>query len=187
MLVNILQYAHDLLRKTVNPGEIAVDATCGNGNDTLLLAELVGESGKVLAFDVQQQAIETTKRALDEAGYTNTQLIQKSHEFLDEFVSESEEISGAIFNLGYLPRSDKKIITKSSSTLPAVSKILERLKKSGLLILVVYHGHEGGKDEKDALLDYVEELNQKDFQVLRYQFINQKNNPPFVLAIEKKK
>ena len=64
---------------------------------------------------------------------------------------------------------------------------MKRLNKHGLLILVIYHGHEGGKEEKDAVLNYVTQLDQKEYHVLQYQFINQKNDPPFVIAIEKRK
>ncbi|MCM3740172.1 methyltransferase domain-containing protein [Oceanobacillus luteolus] len=185
MLKNILHYAHYLLEQTLKPGEITIDATCGNGNDTLYLAELVGKDGKVLAFDIQEQAIHTTKKRLNEAGINHVTLIQESHEYVDRFLGESEQIGAAIFNLGYLPRSDKTIITESKSTIPAVEKILTKLRHEGLLVLVVYHGHKGGKEEKDALLQYVTQLDQKKYHVLQYQFINQKNNPPFLLAIEK--
>ncbi len=186
MLMNVLQYAHQLMKNSLQKGELAVDATCGNGNDTLLLAELVGPRGKVLAFDIQEQAIRMTQSRLEKAGLDNVTLIQRSHEFVDEYVQETEQIGAAIFNLGYLPRSDKKVITNSSSTIPAVEKILNRLKQSGLLVLVVYHGHEGGKEEKDALLEYVTKLDQKAYHVLQYRFINQKNDPPFIIAIEKR-
>lgn len=185
MLKNILQYAHFLLEQTLEQGDTAIDATCGNGNDTLFLAKLVGEKGNVLAFDIQDQAIKATQAALDKEDFKNVTLIQDSHEYVDKYIDDSEKISAAIFNLGYLPRSDKKIITKSTSTIPAVKRILQQLKKHGLLILVVYHGHEGGSEEKEALMKYVTQLEQKKFQVLQYQFINQKNNPPFLVAIEK--
>jgi precorrin-6B methylase 2 len=185
MLKNILKYTHELLEEVIIPGDLTVDATCGNGNDTLHLANLVGDSGKVIAFDIQEQAILTTKKRLKENNLENVTLVQESHEHIDSYVEESEEISAAVFNLGYLPRSDKKIITKSASTIAAAGKVLERLKRNGLLLLVVYHGHEGGKEEKEALLEYVTQLNQKNYNVLRYQFINQKNNPPFLLAIQK--
>ncbi|MHA6252284.1 tRNA (mnm(5)s(2)U34)-methyltransferase [Oceanobacillus sp. CAU 1775] len=186
MLKNIIPFAHQLLKDTVQPGDLVIDATCGNGNDTLFLTKLVGDEGEVLAFDVQEQAILSTKDKLEEYKITNVNLIHQGHEFVSDYIQENQEVTAAIFNLGYLPKSDKKIITKADTTLVAISQILNHLRKNGLVILVVYHGHPGGEDEKSALLDYVTKLDQKDYQVLNYGFINQKNSPPFILAIEKR-
>lgn len=181
----IIQYSHTLLKQTLNHGELAVDATCGNGHDTVVLSDLVGNKGRVLAFDIQDQAIETTKEKLSQLGKENVTLIKDSHANLNNYIEDEEEIAGAIFNLGYLPRSDKTIITKADSTITALKTILKNLKINGITVLVVYHGHEGGQEEKSQLLEYVAKLDQKYFQVLRYGYINQINNPPFVLAIKK--
>lgn len=186
MLQGIIQYAHQLLKGSVKQGDLVVDATCGNGNDTVFLSRLAGSEGKVLAFDIQAQAIQTTKVKLEEQQLTNVELIHSGHEFVSDYVKSTEEISAAIFNLGYLPKSDKKIITEADTTLKALQDMLKLLKKNGLIILVVYHGHPGGDVEKDALLDYLTKLDQKNYHVLNYGFINQKNNPPFILAIEKR-
>ncbi|MBR3121065.1 MAG: class I SAM-dependent methyltransferase [Oceanobacillus sp.] len=188
MLKGILNYAHYLLEETIQSGEKVIDATCGNGNDTLFFSKLVGENGHVYAFDIQDQAIANTRKVLINNNCSNVSLIHDSHErILDYFPKDkNEEIAGAIFNLGYLPRSDKTVITTPDSTVTAVDAILNRLKKDGLVVLVVYHGHEGGKEEKEGLLKYLLQLDQKQFNVLRYGFINQKNDPPFILAIQKK-
>ncbi|WP_087972775.1 tRNA (mnm(5)s(2)U34)-methyltransferase [Oceanobacillus rekensis] len=185
MLKGILNYAHYLLEETVEKGEVVIDATCGNGNDTLFLSKLVAEHGYVYAFDIQEQAIANTKEALTFHERTNVSLIHDSHENIADYIKNTE-IAGAIFNLGYLPKSDKTVITEGASTVAAVDTILSLLKKGGLVVLVVYHGHEGGKDEKKSLLKYLFQLDQKKYNVLRYGFINQKNDPPFILAIEKK-
>lgn len=188
MLKGIIAYAHELLKTSVNEGEIVIDATCGNGNDTLLLASLVGDSGHVYAFDIQDQAITTTTSLLKKHHNKNVSVIKDSHANLKQYLDKDniEEISGAIFNLGYLPRSDKQVITKSRSTLPAIEQSLDYLKKGRLIILVVYHGHEGGDIEKNDILEFTKQLDQKQYGVATYQFINQKNNPPFVIAIEKR-
>lgn len=186
MLQGIIPFAHELLKKAVKKGDLVVDATCGNGNDTLLLSEFVESHGRVYAFDIQQQAIETTKQLLAEHERKNVILIQDSHANIDQYIKEDEEISAAVFNLGYLPRSDKKIITKPDSTLQALEKLLQRLKKNGLIVLVVYAGHPGGLEEKNAVLNFVTTLDQKQYSAVKYQFINLVNNPPFVIAIEKK-
>lgn len=188
MLKGIIPYAHQLLKNTIKEGDVVVDATCGNGNDSLFLASLVGGDGHVYAFDIQEQAITTTTTLLKEHRHTNVSTIKDSHSNVKQYLEADnvKEIGGAIFNLGYLPRSDKQIITKSSSTLPAMKQLLDYLQKGRLLILVVYHGHEGGNVEKEDILSFANQLDQKQFGVLQYQFINQKNNPPFVIAIEKR-
>lgn len=182
----IIQYSHDLLAQSIDEGEIAIDATCGNGNDTLALSNLVGENGRVFAFDIQKQAIHTTKQLLDHHRRTNVKLIHDSHANMTDYLKKTDQIGGAIFNLGYLPKSDKTVITKGDTTIAALEAILQQLKIDGITVLVVYHGHEGGQDEKTVLLQFVTQLNQKQFHVLRYGYINQKNNPPFVIAIKKR-
>lgn len=188
MVKPVLQFAHHLLEESVEKGDFVVDATCGNGHDSIFLSDLIGEKGRVLSFDIQKQAIQTTKQKLIQDERTNVTLIHDSHENLYDYLSiqKGVEVGGAIFNLGYLPRSDKTIVTEGKSTLKAIQILLDYLKKDRLIVLVVYHGHEGGKDEKEMLLKYMLHLDQKKYNVLRYGFINQKNNPPFILAIQKK-
>ncbi|MFD1040167.1 class I SAM-dependent methyltransferase [Virgibacillus byunsanensis] len=185
MLKGILHFSHQLLEDTVTKGETVIDATCGNGCDTLYISKLVGEHGHVLAFDVQEQAIKNTELLLKENTRKNVTLIHDSHTQILDYLRE-DTIGGAIFNLGYLPKSDKSIITKGQTTISAVNIILNLLKKGGLIVIVVYHGHEGGRSEKEAILEHVTSLDQKQCNVLRYEFINQKNEPPFILAIQKK-
>ncbi|MFD2208188.1 class I SAM-dependent methyltransferase [Virgibacillus halophilus] len=184
MVQSVLQFSHALLAESVKQGESVIDATCGNGHDTLFLSNLVGENGTVYAFDIQKQAIESTEQLLQANQRKNTQLIMDDHVNISKHIS-SAEIAGAIFNLGYLPKGDKKLITKQETTIPAIENILKQLKHSGYVVLVVYHGHPGGKEEMIALLDFSRQLDQKRYHVLKYDFINQKNNPPFVLAIQK--
>ncbi|EUJ17051.1 methylase [Listeria aquatica FSL S10-1188] len=110
--------------------------------------------------------------------------LKKSHAELAADVSEP--VRAVIYNLGYLPGGDKSITTLEESTLESISAALEKLMVGGLVILVIYHGHEAGKLEKEAILNYVSHLPQEKFSVLQYGFINQRNLPPFVVAIEKR-
>lgn len=178
----ILPFVKTLLKKTISTGDTVVDATAGNGHDTLFLAQLVGSTGHVYAFDIQKEAIDATLLRLGEL-QNHATVFQTGHESISHYVTK--EISAAIFNLGYLPGSDHSIITRPKTTIEAIEGCLNLLKVGGLIVLVVYHGHEGGNLERDDLLNYVKTLSQSNFQVLKYEFINQKNNPPFVLAIEK--
>ncbi|ENH97133.1 hypothetical protein J416_06777 [Gracilibacillus halophilus YIM-C55.5] len=181
----IIPFAHDLLEKNVTIGETVVDGTCGNGKDTLFLSYLVGDEGKVIGFDIQQEAINRTQSLLDKNQRQNVNLMVDGHENMNHYMAPHETVGGAIFNLGYLPRGDHSVITTPDNTIKAIQSLQQRLKPTGRIVIVVYHGHEGGKREKDALLSYCEQIDQQYFQVLQYQFINQVNQPPFILAIEK--
>lgn len=185
-LERVLQYAKTLLRDTIEIGDTVVDATAGNGHDTLFLAELVGDTGRVYAFDVQQQAVDATMSRLVEAGVqARCEVILDGHEQVANYVSTP--IKAAVFNLGYLPGAAHDVITKPSTTVAALESLLQQLVVGGMIVLVIYYGHEGGKEERDRVLDYVASLPQKQVHVLRYEFINQQNDPPFVIALEKVK
>jgi len=183
-LERVLPYVKTLLKNTVSPGDHVIDATAGNGHDSLFLAQLVGMDGHVYSFDVQKTAIEATLLRLGE-WRNNTSVIHAGHETISNQVDS--EISAAVFNLGYLPGTDHTIITRPDTTIQAIEGCLKLLKVGGLIVLVVYHGHDGGDSERDGLLDYVRSLPQSYVHVLKYEFINQQNHPPFVLAIEKMK
>jgi len=183
MIERALHYSHTLLAQIVQPGDLVVDATMGNGNDTVFLAELVGPNGTVHAFDIQELALENTQKRLEENGFS-AQLHLLGHEHVGRFLDHN--LKAAVFNLGYLPKGDKKIITLPVNTLRALEVMLEHLLPGGRIVIVVYHGHEGGSREKDAVLNFVQDLPQEMYQVLQYQFINQRNNPPFLLCVERK-
>lgn len=187
MLANALQYSHKLLKEILQPGEIALDATMGNGHDTLFLAELVGQSGHVYAFDLQKKALENTASRLEKAGLEKrASLICSGHENLADYLPEATQVKGAIFNLGYLPQSDKTIITRPATTLAAIKALLPKLAYRGRIVLVCYYGHFGGTEELEKVTNFAANLPQEDYNVLQYQFINQKNQPPILLCIEKK-
>lgn len=185
-LQRVLNYAQFLLKDTVEAGDIAIDATAGNGHDTALLAELVGENGHVYAFDVQQQAVDSTIARLTTLGFQERcDVILDGHEKVAHYVTAP--IKAAVFNLGYLPGADHSVVTKPSTTVMSLEAILKQLVVGGIIVLVIYHGHEGGKEERDRVIDFTASLPQKQINVLRYEFINQKNDPPFIIALEKLK
>jgi len=188
MVMGVIDFSHFLMEQVIDEGETVIDATCGNGHDTLYLSRLVGESGRVIAFDIQELAINNTRQLLEKHSRQNVTLIKDSHANFEQYIDEDkrENLGGAIFNLGYLPRSNKQIITKKESTIAAIQSLLQFIRPGGIIVLVVYHGHDGGELEKEGLLNYVTKLNQKDVHVLKYGFINQKNKPPFIIAIQKK-
>ena len=174
-----LEMAHDFLAQVISQEDIVVDATMGNGHDTLFLAKLAKQ---VYAFDIQEQALEKTSQRLQEAGLSNAELILQGHETVDQFVTE---VKAAIFNLGYLPSADKSIITQPQTTLEALEKLCRMLVKGGRIAIMIYYGHEGGDIERDAVLDFVSQLPQQEYTATIYRTLNQINNPPFLVMIEK--
>ena len=174
-----LELAHDFLAQVITPEDIVVDATMGNGYDTLFLAKLAKQ---VYAFDIQEQALEKTSQRLQEAGLSNAELILQGHETVDQFVTE---VKAAIFNLGYLPSADKSIITQPQTTIEALEKLCQVLVKGGRIAIMIYYGHEGGDIERDAVLDFVSQLPQQEYTATIYRTLNQINNPPFLVMIEK--
>ena len=176
-----LHMAHRFLEEVLTPEDVAVDATMGNGHDTLFLAQ---RAGHVIAFDIQEQAITKTSKKIEDAGLANVELILEGHEKVDRYVKECKV---AIFNLGYLPSSDKSLITRPSTTLEAIEKLLSSMVVGGRMAIMVYYGHEGGAVEKDAVLEFVETLEQTMFAVMLYKPLNQIHTPPFLIMIEKLK
>ena len=174
-----LELAHDFLAQVITQEDIVVDATMGNGHDTLFLAKLAKQ---VYAFDIQEQALEKTSQRLQEAGLSNAELILQGHETVDQFVTE---VKAAIFNLGYLPSADKSIITQPQTTIEALEKLCQVLVKGGRIAIMIYYGHEGGDIERDAVLDFVSQLPQQEYTATIYRTLNQINNPPFLVMIEK--
>lgn len=180
MLKRPIHLSHDFLAEVVDKSSVVVDATMGNGNDTAFLAQL---AKKVYAFDVQEQAIRKTSERLAQLGLLNAELILAGHEAVDQYVTEP--VRAAIFNLGYLPSADKSIITLPNTTLQALSKLLTLLMVDGRIAIMVYYGHDGGSLEKDALLDFVKQLDQRKVSAMLYQPLNQVNTPPFLIMLEK--
>lgn len=180
----VLAFSKKLLKEVIDKNSIVVDATCGNGNDTLFLAKTSAK--KVYGFDIQQQAISNTTELLRSNNiFEKCEIILDSHSNFDKYITTP--LRAVIFNLGYLPNADHSITTLADTTILAVNKFLEKLEIGGRIIIVVYWGHENGKIEKEELLRELTVLDQKNVEVLIYQFINQKNNAPFIIALEKKR
>lgn len=161
-------------------GKIAVDCTLGKGNDTLKLLKAVGENGFVYGFDIQEEAIEKTKELLKD--YKNFELFLDSHENIDRI----ERFDLAIYNLGFLPGSDKKVTTLRDSTLKSLKKATEKINEAGIIIVVSYLGHVNSFEEREGVDEFLRNLDQKKFKVEKREFYNQAHNPPIVYLVEKK-
>ena len=136
------------------PRRLAVDATCGNGNDTQFLAELGFE--QVIAFDIQERAATITRARLMRAGLENFGLILDGHETMGRHISE--EVDCFMFNLGFLPAGDRNITTYKTSTLVALTYATRLLSKTGIISLLCYPGHIQGQDETYAVQSWLATL-----------------------------
>ena len=178
--------ARDVLRQALPAGGIAVDATMGNGHDTLFLAEQVGETGHVYAFDIQADALVSTRALLEANGVVDrVTLLHRSHADLAEAVPQ--EADAVVFNLGWLPGGDHSITTLCASTEKAVLSALELLRPGGVVTICAYPGHEEGTRELDMLVRLVSSLSNRQYNALRQTFLNAGEGAPECLVIQKLK
>lgn len=185
MIYNALNITHEFLKATVKPGANVIDATSGNGFDTVFLCELVGNSGHVTAFDIQREAVNATQNRVNASGYSNTcDVILDSHSNLDRYF-EKGSVDAVIFNFGWLPGGDHTIFTKKDTSIAAIECALELLKPHGALSLCIYYGKNNGYEERDAILSFVKDLDFKKYTVIQLSFSNRINNPPFPIFIIK--
>ena len=177
---NITEY---FINNYISCGDTVIDATAGNGNDTLKLCRAVEKEGTVYAFDIQEVALEETKKRLLENGFENATLILDSHSQMDKYIKE--KVKAVIFNLGYLPGGDHKVQTKADTTKKAIEKSLELLSDDGFVSISIYYGKNSGTEEKTAVMEYLKQLDYKKYTAVVYDFYNRPNNPPLTVIITK--
>ncbi|MFK8036232.1 MAG: class I SAM-dependent methyltransferase [Hyphomicrobiales bacterium] len=181
-MIRATELAHHLIGKSLHSGDWALDATVGNGHDTLFLAKSVGQSGRVFGFDVQSTAIAETAKRVD--GYSQVTLFQVGHEMLSDYLPKDAQLSVAMFNLGYLPGGPREIITGADTTVAALDQALARLKIGGLVTLVLYSGHCGGDTEASTVQAFTKNLGEE-FTVAQFKRFNSNRTAPELLAIER--
>ncbi len=180
------EWYHAILESQMAKGGIYIDATMGNGHDTLFLCEMAGENGKVLAFDIQKLAIENTRKRLKKQGVEKrAQLILDSHVNMTQYQAE-DTVDGICFNFGYLPGGDHSLATKADTSVEAIEAALSLLKKGGILCMCIYSGKDTGYEEKEAILNYLKELDDKKYIVIVNQYYNKKNSPPIPVFVYKR-
>lgn len=179
---NVLNLVKQAILPALEQATVIVDATAGNGNDTLFLAEHSSEQAKIYAFDIQQAALVHTQEKT--AAYAaRIEYVLRSHAELAAVVKE--EIDVAMFNLGYLPGEEHDITTKKESTRAAVTQVLEKLSLNGVCIIVAYPGHEAGAQEAAMLEDFLENLPGKNYTAGCYRLVNHKKTAPYAYVIER--
>lgn len=154
---SLTQLAQDRIAQVIRAGDIVVDATVGNGFDTVFLARQVGQAGRVFGFDLQQQAIQSTQKRLAAAQLENVQLLLTSHSEFENHVDGT--IAAAMFNLGYLPRSDHAVVTMAHTTLAALEQMTRQLAPGGIITVLAYRGHDGGPKEAEAVRNWLQAQN----------------------------
>lgn len=181
-MVDLIGLHKHFILEHLKEGEVAVDFTMGNGNDTLFLSRTVGETGRVYAFDIQEAALDSTReRLVSEGAPENYTLICASHHRVKEFVGEP--IKAGMFNLGYLPGSGKKAVTTlRETTMPAVEAAIELLAPDGVLIVAIYPGHEEGALEGDMLREYFKTLSKYRICASEFRILNSPTSPYFFLV-----
>jgi SAM-dependent methyltransferase len=170
-------------------GDLAIDATVGNGHDTLFLARRVGAGGRVLGFDIQERALDAARRHLTGEGLNGrVQLIHRSHRAIAETLAEAGEgraPRAVMFNLGYLPGGDKATTTRAEETLPAVKSALEVLAPGGAMSVVLYPGHPEGEREFAAVSQWAENLSGP-VEATFCRPLNRSLKAPCLIAVEKR-
>jgi hypothetical protein len=214
--LSLLELAHASIQRAVTPGSLVVDATAGNGNDTLFLAGLVGPAGLVLAFDIQPEALHNTRAALEKANLTaRVRLFLTGHENIAAclqsntapspagqlaaslnatvpsdpalYLPAQPQVSAAMFNLGFLPGSDREIATRPSTTLAALIGLLPAMLPGAALSIHCYSGHDGGREESKAVLDWAARQPDALWRVYRYETLNKKRGAENLVLLERRR
>ncbi|MCK4492535.1 MAG: class I SAM-dependent methyltransferase [Methylococcales bacterium] len=183
--MSLSQQAHEILEKFLNKKDRVIDATCGNGYDSLFLSRQVSSLGRVYSFDVQQRAIEATfQRLQKENALAPLTLTLAGHEQMLDYIAKEDggKIKAVMFNLGYLPCSDKQIMTTSKTTLAALNSAQSILAPSAIMTILVYSGHEGGSDECQAVQTWCANLS-KEFEVEILQSIRPNATTPQLFVV----
>lgn len=182
--ISLSETAHEMVGAQLCTGDVAIDATLGNGHDTLYLARCVGTTGRVYGFDIQEQALQTTRERLRAHGVLERAILcHASHADMTNYVKHP--VQAVMFNLGYLPGADKRIITQTESTLAALASACGLLANQGVMTVMVYPGHVGGAEEANSVEQWLQQLHPKQYrtQLLFSQY--HKPSAPRLFVIRK--
>ena len=183
-LKNARYLASDAMQRLIRPGDRVVDATMGNGGDTVFLAQLVGKQGHVYAIDIQPAAMEKTKERLEaEQLLERVSFSLDGHQHLAEFVREP--VQAVMFNLGWLPGGNHSCTTLTETTTQAIMQACNCLLPGGMISICVYPGHEEGEREREAVTELCKSLPVRNYTVLHHGFINAKAGTPELFLIQK--
>ena len=185
-MIDLLKLHKHFILTHLKEGDVAVDFTMGNGYDTEFLSKTVGENGHVYAFDIQQQAVESTAKHLEEVGCPkNYTLIHDSHHNVKNYVHTP--FRAGMFNLGWLPGGDKSITTLRETTLPAIEAAIDLMDENGIINIAIYTGHEEGDAEGKMICEYLSGLSRFKVCATKVKILNSPNSPYFIIVERKTK
>jgi len=179
--LNSLGLTHQFMAAHIKEGAFCIDATAGRGRDTLFLCELVGETGQVLALDIQAEAVESTRALLAQQGRT-ARVVQDCHSHLSAY-ADPATVDGIMFNFGWLPGGDHATYSKATTSLAALDAALDLLRVGGVMTLCVYYGRDNGTAERDAILNWATTVDNRCYTVIRGDFANRSGDVPIPLFV----
>jgi predicted methyltransferase len=188
-VLDVVSFAQHMIKFATRPGDVVVDATVGNGGDTIFLAGLVGGEGRVFGFDAQAGAIISTTGRLREAGLeSRVVLFHSGHEEMARRVPREwhGHVAAVMFNLGYLPRGAKEVVTRPETTIAALEASLTLLRAGGILSIAVYTGHPGGEEEGAEVESWLRSLPGDLFGASVYRSANARSNAPWVGLVSRR-
>lgn len=181
--LNALGLSHQFMAAHIREGAFCIDATAGKGRDTLFLCRLVGESGRVLALDIQPDAVAQTRDLLTQEGVIHrAQVVETCHSRLGEYAAPAS-VDGIMFNFGWLPGGDHNTFSHADTSVTAVKAALDLLKVGGVMTLCLYYGRQNGTAERDAILDFLPTIDHRRFTVIRGDFANRIGDVPIPVCI----
>lgn len=176
------QLAQVILKDAIRPGDTVIDATAGHGHDTVFLAECAGVHGRVLAFDIQDQAIQSARAMVAAAGFASRVVFhQTSHARMADHAA-ANSVAAVMFNLGYLPGDDHALTTTASETLAALAAAAGLLQPAGVLTVVCYPGHPAGAAEALAVEAWLTAMAGHGWQAAKYAMLGTLRPAPFLLV-----
>lgn len=184
----LTEIAHGEVRKVLGAGDLALDATCGNGHDTLFLARLVGPEGTVWAIDRQAEAVARVRARLDAESITHVRLLEGCHSRMSAILPADAvgRVGAVMFNLGYLPSGDHAVVTASATTIPALAAAATLLRSGGVLSVLAYTGHPGGEEEAEAVRTWTDGLSPDEFTTEILAPGDPRSRPPVLFLIRRK-
>jgi len=181
--MRLTELAHQQLKNFIQAGDSVIDACAGNGHDTLFLAQRVCASGKVLALDIQAQAIATTRKRLQQENIHWVELIQANHGEMAKLVPQPQRVRAIVFNLGYLPGSDKSVVTQAEHTLKALQTGLDILDRPGIISILCYRGHDGGIQEYERINDWLSHLDTSQYHIQQFSNPQSRELSPVLITL----
>lgn len=183
--LNALGLSHQFMAAHIHMGDTVIDGTAGRGRDALFLCRLVGDTGRVIAMDIQADAVAQTTALLTAEGCIHrATVVQDCHSRMGQYAAP-ETVAGIMFNFGWLPGGDHTTFSHGDTSIAAIAAGLELLKPGGVMSLCIYHGRENGTAERDAILAWLPTVDNRRYTVIRGDFTNRTGDVPIPVFIIK--